>query len=461
MRPSISVSCASAGNCAAGGLLTDGSRPHHRRSWPPETNGTWHAAIEVPGTGGAEQGRQCGRPFGVVRLGGQLRSRRGYTDGSGHHQAFVASETNGTWHAAIEVPGTAALNKRGGRRVSSVSCASAGNCAAVGGYKDSSRHHQAFVASETNGTWHPAIEVPGTAALNKGGVAGVSSVSCASAGNCAAGGGYTDGSRHFQAFVASETNGTWHPAIEVPGPAALNIGRSADVMSVSCTSAWQLRSRRVLQRSGQRWSGVRGQRAGRRLAQGDRGARHGRAELARSRGRFAVMRIGRQLRGRRVLHRPLSGQAFVASEANGTWRTAIEVPGTAALNKGGAARVVVGVVRLGWQLRGRRALHGRLGPPPGLRRQRGQRHLARGDRGARHGHAEQRRQRRCPLGVVRVGGQLRGRRVLHRPLRSHPGLRGQPDLTRRRRVGVPRVQFVGRLVRLRPGSEWPCYWASC
>jgi hypothetical protein len=47
--------------------------------------------------------------------------------------------------------------------------------------------------------------VPGTGTLNKGGNAGVVSVSCASAGNCAAGGGYTDRFGHTQAFVASQT----------------------------------------------------------------------------------------------------------------------------------------------------------------------------------------------------------------------------------------------------------------
>src|SRR5260370_1408529 len=149
----------------------------------------------------------------------------------------AAAGAAGTWRAALEVPGTATLNKGGNAAVQSVSCASAGNCAAGGAFSAASGHNQAFVASETNGTWHAAIEVPGTAALNKGGFATVSSVSCASAGNCLAGGSYFAAEADIQAFVASETNGTWHAAIEVPGTAALNIGRSADVMSVSCTSA--------------------------------------------------------------------------------------------------------------------------------------------------------------------------------------------------------------------------------
>jgi hypothetical protein len=47
--------------------------------------------------------------------------------------------------------------------------------------------------------------VPGLGTLNKGRNASVTSVSCASAGNCAAGGTYHDGSGNQQAFVVSQT----------------------------------------------------------------------------------------------------------------------------------------------------------------------------------------------------------------------------------------------------------------
>src|SRR5215470_3769673 len=119
----------------------------------------------------------------------------------------AAAASRGTWDTAREVPGTGALNSGGSALVISVSCASAGNCAAGGAYADSAGHNQAFVASEVNGTWHTAIEVPGTGALHQGGQAQVYSVSCASAGNCAAGGFYLDSAGHNQAFVASEVNG--------------------------------------------------------------------------------------------------------------------------------------------------------------------------------------------------------------------------------------------------------------
>ena len=52
--------------------------------------------------------------------------------------------------------------------------------------------------------WGAAEEVPGTAALNQGGNAGVNSVSCPSAGNCSAGGFYA-GPGGLQAFVVNKT----------------------------------------------------------------------------------------------------------------------------------------------------------------------------------------------------------------------------------------------------------------
>jgi hypothetical protein len=88
--------------------------------------------------------------------------------------------------------------------VLSVSCGSAGNCSAGGWYTDSSDLVQPFVASEVNGTWHNAVKVPGIATLNRGGDAVINSMSCGPAGNCSALGSYTDSSNRYQVFVVSK-----------------------------------------------------------------------------------------------------------------------------------------------------------------------------------------------------------------------------------------------------------------
>jgi hypothetical protein len=186
---------------------------------------TWGTAQEVPGmaalnTTAAEITAMSCASAGNCSAGG-------YSGG----QVLVVSQAGGTWGKAEEVPGTAALDKGGTAEITSVSCGSAGNCSAGGSYADSSGHGQALVVSQVGGRWGRAEEAPGTAALDKGGTAEITSVSCAAAGDCSAGGSYENGGG--QAFVISRAGGTWGPAEEVPGTATLSKG-NAQVTTVSC-----------------------------------------------------------------------------------------------------------------------------------------------------------------------------------------------------------------------------------
>ena len=195
-----------------------------------ETSGTWGKAKEVPGTAALNTGGGAAVESVSCASAGNCAAGGFYTDSSGHDQAFVVNEVSGIWRPAEEVPGTATITN-------SVSCASPGNCSAGGVYIDSSRNGQAFVVNEVSGIWRTATEVPGTPTLNKGGRAQVLSVSCTSAGNCSAGGLYTDSSALQQAFVVNEVSGIWRTAKEVPGTATLNTGGDAAVESVSCAAA--------------------------------------------------------------------------------------------------------------------------------------------------------------------------------------------------------------------------------
>jgi hypothetical protein len=270
----------------AGGDYVQGSGPF-QAFVVSESNGTWHRAIEVPGTRALEQGNGFADVSAVsCTSAGSCAAGGFYQDSHGHNQVFVVSESNGTWHRAIEVPGFSALNNGGLTNVSAVSCGSAGNCAAVGYYTDGRGHQQAFLVSETGGTWGAARQVPGSGALNAGGGAVATSVSCGAAGNCAAGGHYTDGGHHLRAFVVSETSGRWGTARQVPGPAVLSGPGDAGVQSVSCASPSNCAA-----------------------------------------GGFFSDHHGHQ-------------QAMVVSETHGTWGRAIEVPGSGALNTGGSAGVI-------------------------------------------------------------------------------------------------------------------------
>lgn len=121
------------------------------------------------------------------------------------------------------------LNTSASAQVSSVSCASAGNCGAGGFYSHGS-NQEAFVADEAGGAWDTGQEVAG--ALNAGGTAGINSVSCVSAGNCSAGGYYRvggqrdeylasgDGRPTGQHGIAPSTSGSGPPFRRADLPAA-------------------------------------------------------------------------------------------------------------------------------------------------------------------------------------------------------------------------------------------------
>jgi hypothetical protein len=222
-----SVSCASPGNCSAGGYYAS-SRTQDQAFAVAETGGTWGSAHEVAAalnTGGEARiiSVSCASP-GNCSAGGF------YSVGGGARRAFVVGETDGIWGTAQEA--AAALNRGGGAQVSSVSCASAGNCTAGGYYTGHAGDQHAFVVTEANGTWGTAAKVLGTMPA-KHLISAVTSVSCTSPGNCSAA-GYAPGSAGLgQAFVVAETNGSWGRAQDVPGVTAPS---QASIFSVSCAS---------------------------------------------------------------------------------------------------------------------------------------------------------------------------------------------------------------------------------
>jgi hypothetical protein len=239
-----SAACGSPGNCAAGGGYEGVDEISHGFV-AVERNGVWGTAVKVPGLAALNAGREsevnsvsCGSPGNCV-AGGY------YKDGARHHQGFLLVERNGAWGTAIGVPGLGALNAGGNATVSSVSCGSAGNCVAGGDYADGivppkpRGHLHAFLIAERNGRWGTPMQVPGLTALNTTGRdTFVNEVACASAGNCGATGSYTDRTHHHRDFVVIERNGRWRRAIQVPGLAALNTsGRDTFVFEISCAAA--------------------------------------------------------------------------------------------------------------------------------------------------------------------------------------------------------------------------------
>jgi hypothetical protein len=146
----------------------------------------------------------------------------------------------GAWGNGQLVPGIAALNAGGDAAVTAISCAAPGYCTAGGYYTsaangpESSSARKAFVVSEAKGRWGTARQLPGT---SSGGWTSVTAISCTSPGNCVAGGydGTTVSSVHYsQGFVASEVNGTWGTARHL---SSRKPNEATTVTSVSCSKA--------------------------------------------------------------------------------------------------------------------------------------------------------------------------------------------------------------------------------
>jgi hypothetical protein len=230
------LSCPSAGNCAIDGTYgTDGI--HLLVFVASEVRGRWHNAQDIPGLAalGADSDANIG-PVSCPSAGSCLAV--GYYGRSGQVTAFLAVEQDGTWHNAQPIPGLRPRLPQGS--TIAVSCASAGNCAFGGAYTPRTHHgFQAFVDSEANGKWNLAQPIPGLARLATGGHSFITAVSCASPGNCTAGGVYQrqyhprqDG---FVGFVVSETDGVWGTAEQIPGTPARS--SSLTVSAISCASA--------------------------------------------------------------------------------------------------------------------------------------------------------------------------------------------------------------------------------
>ncbi len=293
------LSCGAAGTCSAGGFYAQNSSQQQLPEQAfvvSQARGTWGTAQPVRGLAALNTGGQARINALSCGAAGNCAAAGSYTDRVGHLHAFTVTQTAGIWGTAQRVPGLAALNTGGHAELTAISCAAAGRCTAAGDYAGRAGHFYGFTVTQNKGRWGTARKIRGVV-VNAGGLAAPSfgSLSCAPAGRCSVGGSYADRSgRHFQVFAASKKAGRWGTAAPLPGTAALNTGRNANIISLSCAAAGNC-----------------------------------------STGGFYTDSTGHW-------------QAFVASQAHGTWGTAQQVPGTAALHAGdGAATYAVSCASAG------------------------------------------------------------------------------------------------------------------
>ncbi len=242
--PVGSISCDHTATCTA-----VGSRPNGLFA-VTGTAGTWgpvHPITEPAAFKGASLGAvACASPGNCTAIGeyGQ--------ESQTAPQVFAVTERHGTWGTPAVLPGTTGYHPISGdladTMVTGLSCPGPGQCVMTAyhasdtyGEYDNIDQARPFISAQVNGAWQRAHAVRGLAALNRGGVADLASVSCGSPGNCAVTGIYSLAGCNAQvcrqrAFLASETGGTWGPAQPVPGLTAQATGSTVGAF-ISCSRA--------------------------------------------------------------------------------------------------------------------------------------------------------------------------------------------------------------------------------
>ena len=235
------ISCASAGNCTAVGYYVD--RHHLRGLMLEETDGVWGTGVWAKLPANAARNAEDGSASSVsCWSAGNCVAVGDYDTAGGNDEPVLWTQTGGVWARGVEVRLPAnATSKHQQVFLDSVSCPSAGNCTAVGGYFGKTRDAKALVMDETAGTWNAAAEakLPANAKPTHNGDSSVSlgPVSCASAGNCSAVGWYSAAGAGRQGLLVSESDGTWQTGVEADLPAGAAKDPWADIAAISCASA--------------------------------------------------------------------------------------------------------------------------------------------------------------------------------------------------------------------------------
>jgi hypothetical protein len=220
------VACPAAGRCIAVATADSGAR-----SEPlvfTQRGKGWRETI-LPLPAGAKGG---GLNLVSCPAVGACTAAGGYLDHAGDEQSFFVPQSGASWGRAVRVqlPPNAALHPQASfgeeeADINSLSCGSARDCSAVSIYLDRSGSPQGLLLTETDGNWASGVEahLPANATTKENSylypVIGMAAVSCATAADCTAVGGYGDAHSNIFGLTVTEHAGRWADAKEVPVPA--------------------------------------------------------------------------------------------------------------------------------------------------------------------------------------------------------------------------------------------------
>ncbi len=208
------VSCVKAGDCEAGGWYTN-SQDSKEVMVAAETNGHWARASELAMPAGADQD-QVATVSGIACTGIGDCVAVGTYNGISRPEAYIATEKGGKWAGARAVTLPAGSAEKARSALSSIACTGPGDCVAVGGFSGKLSAGHMMAVTETSGNWKRArMLTPPAGAMD----AGLSSVSCASTGNCSSVGDYETSKGTNEVLGITESAGHWQRARRITPPA--------------------------------------------------------------------------------------------------------------------------------------------------------------------------------------------------------------------------------------------------
>ena len=232
------VSCASAAACTAVGTYQETPSETQNAALFTGSGDSWTGAVaplpsdDEPGTRSALNAVACPSTSQCVAVGWYLSSS---ATGPSIERGLLMTESGGSW-SAIAPPLPVGAEPDDSSSLSTVTCASASACVAVGSYTDSSGLEHDLLVTGSGNSWSAATSpLPGDASTDPYVV--LSAVTCASASQCIATGYYTNSSGTDSGLLVTGSGNSWS-TIAPPLPAdASNIGFTLG--PVACASASQ------------------------------------------------------------------------------------------------------------------------------------------------------------------------------------------------------------------------------
>src|SRR5580693_1485682 len=255
--PSVSFnseSCATSTFCVAAGSYSNASS-NSRGLLDTLSNGSW-SAMETPLPGNAEAGSFSKVESVSCPTAGWCAAVGVYDNTAGRQDSFIDILAGGSW-TSIEapVPPDAQPEASAFTFLKSVDCQSGGVCVAFGNYKNAagSGHPVGFFDTLANGNWAAlTAPQPSDAAVHQNVIDQV--VSCPATGPCAATANYTNGNGRGQAELLTQSaGGTWS-AQPAPLPSDAGTGNSlfSQTFDISCATGMCVAGGTYLNAGGQR-----------------------------------------------------------------------------------------------------------------------------------------------------------------------------------------------------------------